>query len=41
MDEIFIDRNELPKTLSKDEVYQLLEKIQQGDELAKIKLAER
>ena len=40
MDEIFIDRNELPKTLSKDEVYQLLEKIQQGDELAKIKLAE-
>ena len=39
-DELFIDGHKLPKLLSKQEVYELLEKIKQGDELAREKLVE-
>ena len=39
-DELFIDGHKLPKPLSKQEVYELLEKIKQGDELAREKLVE-
>ena len=39
-DELFIDGYKLPKPLSKQEVYELLEKIKQGDELAREKLVE-
>ena len=39
-DEIFIDRHKLPKSLSKQEIYELLDKIKQGDEKARIKLVE-
>ena len=39
-DELFIDGHKLPKFLSKQEVYELLEKIKQGDELAREKLVE-
>lgn len=39
-DELFIDGHKLPKPLSKQEVYDLLEKIKQGDECARKKLIE-
>ena len=39
-DELFIDGYKLPKSLSKQEVYELLKKIKQGDELAREKFVE-
>ena len=39
-DELFIDGYKLPKPLSKQEVYELLKKIKQGDELAREKFVE-
>ena len=39
-DELFIDSHNLPKPLSKQEVHELLEKINQGDEHARKKLVE-
>ena len=38
--ELFIDGHKLPKPLSKKEVYELLDKIKQGDEKARAKLVE-
>jgi len=38
--ELFIDGHKLPKPLSKQEVYELLDKIKQGDEKARTKLVE-
>lgn len=38
--ELFIDSHKLPKPLSKQEVYDLLDKIKQGDEKAREKLVE-
>lgn len=40
MEELFIDSHKLPKALSKEEVYKLLELYQNGEEVAKDKLVE-
>lgn len=39
-DELFIDANQLPKPLSKSQTYELLDKVEQGDEEAKKIIAE-